>query len=266
MPSPLVTGKPAHDNPAVQRRATVLVTLALVLAAPASLADISPPAGRRWIAERGTTIVNADEHPDWVLVAWPCRPEVHVSLDSYCIPKKGESLHADSLYAIAKKDVTLGVREKDTPFIERPEISSESQFFLKDPRVVRPPFALSRTSFRSTVDGLGVVGAWYFARIDAIDAKTGVTGRFVRVKYECRSGATVELEWGPNQEEAPLPRCPVTNDRGERVPVSDAPLPGEGTIVDVRPPPSRARTIWLGVMIASLGLIGVAALWRKQQS
>lgn len=253
-------------------RPAVPIALALTLGALPLRADISAPDGRRWIREYGTTIVNLDEFPSYVLVAWPCRAAVDVSLDPYCVAKPGESLQAEALYALAKRDVELGeIGERNgvklaAPVLAilKPHIDNERKFFRNDPRVIRP-FFLRHNLFGSSSRQTGVVGAWYFARIESIDAKTGVRAKFVRAKYECRTGAQVEVDWGPNQEEPPVPLCPVTDDQGMLIPVSTGTTRGEGTLTPVRPPPTRARTIWLGVMIASLGLIGVGALWKKKR-
>lgn len=247
------------------------VPLALALAfgfvTPAG-ADIDPPNGRRWISYYGATIVNADEFPDWVLVGWPCSQSVDFALDPYCIVKKGEFLSDTSVYAVAKRDVTIReVTEKNgrklqaSVLVFDPDPDDPARFFRGDSRVIRPPFETRREIFQSAEPNLGVRGAWYFLRIESIDRDKGVKAKYVRAKYECRSGAQVEVDWGANQDLPPIPQCPVTDDRGDAI---SKPGSGEGVVIPVRPPPSRARNIWLGLMVVSLGLIGVGALWKKR--
>jgi len=45
----------------------------------------------------------------------------------------------------------------------------------------------------------------------------GVKAHFTSARYECKSGAVVELDWSRGQRKPPLLRCPVTDDHGELV-------------------------------------------------
>jgi hypothetical protein len=247
------------------------VSLALTFFVVPVAADISPPDGRNWVRDLGTIVENVDEFPDYVLVAYPCRSAVIFSLDDYCIAKKGDVLFGATLYAIPKKAVELReISEKNgvalggsVLVIDKPSIDAANEFFTKDKRVIRPAFDLRGNLFGTSARNDGVVSARYVARIESV-GREGVKGKYVRAKFECKSGTKVEADWGASQDEPPVPRCPVTDDRGE--PASDANARGDAAIVPVRRPPTKARTIWLGVLIASLGLIGVGALWRRRPS
>jgi hypothetical protein len=253
-------------------RRAVPLALVMTFASSGALADISAPEGRRWIKDLGTVVENVDEFPDYVLVAYPCSPKVSFSIDDYCIPVKDEIIRGTMLYAISRKQVVLreisevnGVPLGERVLvIEKPRFDNANELFTKSARVIRPPFDLRGRLFGTSVPNDGVVSARYVARIESI-GPDGVKGKYVRATFECKSGPKVEMPWGASQDEPPVARCPVTDDRGELVPVTDVPR-GHGVVVPARPPPTKARTIWLGVLIASLGLIGVSALWKKRSS
>jgi hypothetical protein len=250
---------------------SVALALEFTFALAPVAADISAPDGRRWIRDLGTIVENVDEFPDYVLVAYPCRSAVTFSIDDYCIAKKGEILLGDNLYAIPKKAIELReISEKNgvalggsVVVIDKPSIDVASEFFTKDKRVIRPGFDLRGKLFGTSVQNDGVVGARYVARIESV-GRDGVKGKYVRAKFECKSGTKVEVDWGATEDEPPVPRCPVTDDRGELRAVSETNARGDAAIVPLRRPPTKARTIWLGILIASLGLIGMGALFGKR--
>jgi hypothetical protein len=231
---------------------SLAVSGALLSATSVLSADISPPAGLDWISNLGVTVVNVDAFPDHVLVVAPC-----VSARNYCVLQTGDVVQGQTLHAIRRKDMTLN--EGD---IEKPKVGTD--FFEKDPRVLRPGFNIDPGTFTTAVAHTGVRAARYFVKVEKIGDE-GVEARFVRAEFQCRNGAKVEADWGPSQAEPPVASCPVQDDDGRLV-AADAGIARATEPLPSRPPPTGSRLIWLGAVAVCLGLVGFGALLRDKKS
>jgi hypothetical protein len=113
-----------------------------------------------------------------------------------------------------------------------------------------------------------VRAAEYVLHVDRI-GPNDIEARFVRAKYSCRSGASVEVDWGARQDQAPVPSCPATDDQGQLIPAGDRGKTGELATDWARRssalPVSPRQAIWLGVLVSSLGLIGLGVVLRRKK-
>lgn len=261
--------------------ATALGMAALAVTVHAR-ADIDPPRGYDWVRSVRVTIENT--LPDHVLVLWPCYAGPQLSLEPYCVIRAGDTVDPNALlYALPAKDVKL---EKYAPaepdprarpdevVIVDPKIRHrEAEFFKDDPRVVRPGFALDGRRLGMAPSDTGIAAATYFVRVERAGAK-GVEARFVRAKYRCRSGAEVELAWGPKQDQPPIPSCPVDDDHGSPMLLGDAGPVERGVTGELSESPTRPRllslspkqAIWLGALVSSLGLIAFGVVAKRKRS
>ena len=263
--------------------------LCLALGAAVSLApsgearaDIEPPRGFEWLRRREISIVNRDAFPDHWLVTWPCSTE-QFALGPYCILRDDEALFPDGmLYAIDKTKVKVGelpaserpasARGRAPLVIRSPALRDTEAFFKQDLRVIRPGFSLAPTFTSMLPKNTGVQSAKYFVEVTRIGA-AGVEARYVRARYGCQNGTEVELPWGSDQGEPPIPSCPVTDDRGALITPNDAGVIEAGAHAGLDRtwaersslPLSPRHLMWLGVAITSLSLLGAGLLQRDRK-
>lgn len=237
-------------------------------------ADISPPAGYDWLSHREVEISNLEAFPDWVFVSDRCGPRDLVQ--EYLVVRPREVLDCTygTLYALPAREVrTRPVEQWSGPppaplRIVEPAIADAKKFFETNPRVVRPGFVLDPWG-STTAKNVGARAVRFRLRVDAVGTG-GVKAHFTSARYECKTGAFVEVEWGRDQREPPLPRCPVTDDHGQWVGALEGgvPAPGATSVPGPTEPPAdsprRDRTLWLGVVVTSLSLLGAGLLLREK--
>lgn len=253
------------------RLGAVAVSLAALLAATDARSDISPPPGYEWLLDRRVHVVRVPA--DHLIVLWPCDDGPELSLEPYCVIRAGDTVRPNgSLWAIPYAKVETAPYRPKQPdprarpgelVILKPRIAHhEADFFAKDPRVVRPGFSLTPSGFDRIVQNAGVEGAVHSLSVDRVGDR-GIEARFVSAKYRCRDGKTVDVAWGPRQDQVPMPSCSVTNADEQRS--ADAGNPNATT----EPPPRGAsrskatvsrQAIWLGVALGFLGLVGAGVL------
>jgi hypothetical protein len=239
-----------------------------------SRADVSPPDGYDWLGRREVEVENVDAFPEWVFIANRCGPPG--AMQEYQVVRPREALECiyGVLYALPAGAVrTRPIEPWSGPNaaplqLVAPELTNANEFFEKDRRVVRPGLPLN--GWGATIaKNVGVRAVRFRVRVDGV-GPGGVKAHYTSVRYECKSGAIVELAWGRDQSAPPLPRCPVTDDHGELVGAFDGGVPAPGATA---PPPAarpggdslrRGRTIWLGVLVTSLSLLGAGLLLRDR--
>jgi hypothetical protein len=274
--------KPPPDNAGVTGRMLVgaLAFGATLATVGAARADIDPPAGYEWLRASRTTITNARAFPDYVFVAWPC-PQSYL-VEEYCVVDPDQSTEVrGTLFALSTRDATVGPKkewdadmtrawEAAPRVLIRPAFQNERTFFEKDPRVVRPGFVLQSRWTDMLVRNTGVRAAEFFVEISKV-GPAGVDARFVRAKYTCKNGGEVDLAWGPSQDEAPIPICPVLDDQGQLIqfvdggkasPGATSALPASWSEKSLLPL-GREQLIWGGVLSTSLSLLGAGLLLRR---
>jgi hypothetical protein len=253
------------------------VVLAVAVLGSPARADISPPDGYAWL--RGHRVKIENVVADHVLVLWPCDDGAQFSLEPYCVLRAGDLVHPNgAIYALPASAVKTApyrpaqpdprARPNDTVIVE-PKIELEAEFFPNDRRVVRPAFDLNGQTPRMVAEGTGVDSATFVLRIERVGPK-GVEARFVSALYRCQNGAEIELAWERGAEHPPVPSCPVTDDRGQVIPIRDG---GPGTTAELPPdvaagpklPVTPRQAIWTGALLSSLGLIGVGLMLRREK-
>ena len=237
-------------------RFALSATLAFVCTTTRARADIDPPPGYRWVRSHEVVVTNLAANGDWVFVQFPCSSRL-----GYCVLSEGDPIGAwDGIYALPKRDVVIarsdGGEPRDRPIL-KPEISLE--LFERDPRVRRlarrPDSGIGRT-----LRNVPVQSARYVLSIDAV-GEHGIDAHMVQARYECAGGSVVELPWGANADEPPVPSCPVSDDHGELDGGASSELPA----FEARRWPFAARrghVMWAGLAITSLGLLCAGLLLR----
>lgn len=275
----LVNVKARPDNPRVARRSSqaraqrpllggVLVALGVGSVATAR-ANLPPPPFQDWVYRIETTVLNADEFPDYVLVGYPCSNGA--PKHEYCVIRSGDTVYRETqLYAIPAREVRVApyvaadAGSKPPLVITRPRIDNPSAFLAENPRVIRGietyPWEAGTTPKNS-----GINAAHFFLVIDRIDDK-GVTLHFARATYSCGNGAQLERELGPRP--APwFPLCPSTDDHGELVAPDGGPGATSQPPVEPPPPPPRFAPrllIQCGALVASVALMFGGLLLRRK--
>lgn len=259
-----------HELPTVL---PVAAGVALVFGvAGTARADIDPPRGLEWLHQREVEVANLAAFRDWVFVAWPCNSGLE--FQGYCVirPETGAFYQQGTLYALSARDAQLG----PVPDVRRPvlrlgrlAVTDEQKFFQGDPRLVRPGFDLDPWG-AATAKNIGARSVRFRVQIDSVGAE-GVKAHFTSARYECRNGAMLEVPWGPDQQQAPLPRCPATDDWGQLIGPFDGGVAAPGATAGLAPawerpsglPVPRGHAIWLGVFVTSLSLLGAGLLLRR---